>query len=95
MKTEQIKYRKATIDDIDILVEWRIKFLKDCFKNNNIEENRKLEFEVRGYLQGAMPDDSYVAWLAETNNNIVGIGAMIISPSLQEMNFQMVKSVIY
>ncbi len=74
----QVKYRKAGISDTEILVEWRMKFLKDFFKKTDEEENKKLEIEIRKYLQKTVPTEDYVAWLAETEEEIVGIGAMAV-----------------
>ncbi|MCP4179684.1 MAG: GNAT family N-acetyltransferase [bacterium] len=75
---EQINYKKATILDLEILTEWRIKFLKYFFNNSNEEENKNLEIEILKYLKIALPNNQYIAWLAEVDNKIVGIGAMAV-----------------
>ena len=74
----QIKYKKAKESDIEILVEWRMKFLKNFFNKTNEEENKNLEIEIRKYLEKSLPENNYIAWLAEIKNEIVGIGAMAI-----------------
>lgn len=75
---DQIKYRKAKETDVETLIEWRMKFLKNFFKKTDIEENRKLEIEIKRYLQKMLPENSYIAWFAEIDNKIVGIGVMAI-----------------
>jgi GNAT superfamily N-acetyltransferase len=78
VKMRQINYRKADISDIEILIEWRLAFLKEYFKNNDENENEKLIIEIRKYLNKALPEDNYIAWLAEIDNEIVGIGVMAV-----------------
>ena len=55
-----------------------MKFLKDFFNKTNEEENKNLEIEIKKYLQTTLPENNYIAWLAEFENNIVGIGAMAV-----------------
>ena len=78
MNNNQVEYRRADLEDIEALVNWRAKFLKDIFKNENEEENSRLKKELRKYFEKALPEDNYVAWFAQVCNEIVGIGAMAI-----------------
>lgn len=59
-----ISYRKANLDDIPVLIDLRIEFMKEvmCIKDDlRDEEVRKSLLE---YFNDMMPEDEFISWLA-------------------------------
>ena len=70
----QPSLRKATLQDINALVELRAAFLADFF---GTEANPDLLTAIRSYFQRAVPAEEFVAYVAESENRIVSIGGLI------------------
>lgn len=71
-----LTYKKARIEDIDILIETRIKVLRAANKlpdNVNMKEVKKQSYE---YYQKALQDDTHIAYLVFDENIIVGTGGV-------------------
>jgi len=74
----KISFRRATIDDIRVLVENRIVFLKEIQPFSSQE----LEYTVRRYLKqyllSSIKNETFISWIAEYENAPVGISGMVI-----------------
>lgn len=71
-----MEYRKATIDDLDILVNTRITVL--CAANN-LDDNvdmSEVERESRDYYEKALLDGSHTAYLVFDDGEFVGAGGV-------------------
>jgi len=71
-----LTYKKATIEDIDILAETRIKVLRAANKlsdNVDMKEVKKQSYE---YYQKALQDDTHIAYLVFDENIFVGAGGV-------------------
>jgi ribosomal protein S18 acetylase RimI-like enzyme len=68
--------RKANLDDIDNLIDFRIKFLSEI---QEIPSVKDMEFfrEILGqFLLDKMKSNEFIAWLAESNNEIIATNGL-------------------
>jgi GNAT superfamily N-acetyltransferase len=73
-----IKYRKATVNDIDDLLKVRIDFLHNA-KNIRNEDDEKILIKTnREFLLKSLSDGSYIQWLAIDETKIVGTSSVSI-----------------
>lgn len=75
---ENIVYRKLEIDEIPLLVDYRIIFLKELQGDQPIDKERILRNELLNYFEKAFKENSFIAWIAELQSNPVGFGGMVI-----------------
>ena len=74
----EIKYRRANIGDIEVLVELRIRFLNELNNNPEDEETDSLKKALREYFSNAIPSNEFIGWLAERNNKVLGTGGIVV-----------------
>jgi len=70
----KFSYRKADINDADILAKIRSKFLAEA--NDTEAEREQMEAANRAYFEKTLADDSFVAWLALEGNKIVATSGL-------------------
>lgn len=68
-----MNYRKANIDDMDILIELRKKQLVD----EGIEPNVDIDSELYIFFKNKLSDNSLIQWLVEENGEVIACGAII------------------
>jgi N-acetylglutamate synthase-like GNAT family acetyltransferase len=68
-----LKYRKAKIDDISELIDFRKKQLVD----EGIEPKIDIDTELYIFFRNKLIDGSLIQWLAEENEEIIACGAII------------------
>lgn len=69
-------YKKATIEDIEVLTETRIEALRAANKlsaDTNMDEVRKQSYD---YYEKALSDGTHIAYLIFDENQIVGTGGV-------------------
>ena len=69
-------YKKATIEDIDILTEIRVEVLRAANKlpvDTNMDEVRKQSYN---YYKNALCNGTHIAYLVLAENQIVGTGGV-------------------
>jgi len=69
--------RKAGLEDIDLLIKLRMDFLSED-GNMTREEQETVGGKLRIYLQKHMPDDSFIAYIAEDSGDILSAAFMSI-----------------
>jgi ribosomal protein S18 acetylase RimI-like enzyme len=69
-----LKYRKANIDDIDILSSLRKKQLVD----EGIDPTIDIDRELYDFFQKKLSDGSLIQWLVEDKEEIIACGAIVI-----------------
>ena len=74
----KITYRRASIDDIETLVNFRIRFLNELYNHPENEKSEILRTALRKYFSHAIPTDDFIAWLAEYNEKTIGTSGMVI-----------------
>ncbi|MEO2078190.1 MAG: GNAT family N-acetyltransferase [Bacillus sp. (in: firmicutes)] len=68
-----MKYRKASINDIEKLVELRKKQLVD----EGIEPNIDIDTELSVFFKNKLRDGTLIQWLVEDNEEIIACGAVV------------------
>ncbi len=66
--------RQATLDDIDTLVELRLRFLEDIGYDGD-----DVAGAVRDYLLQAIPKGQFVAWVAEEDSQIIATSGLVFN----------------
>ena len=74
----EIAIRKATLEDIDLLMEWRMEFLHEVFSIPPLQNTDELEQENRAYYQRALAQEEHIACFAYMEDNIVGCGGICL-----------------
>ncbi len=72
----EFEYRKATIDELDILTKTRIEVLRAA---NNLDDNidmSSIERETRAYYENALINDSHTAYLVFDGDDFIGAGGI-------------------
>ena len=70
--------RKATLDDIELLVKLRIDYLLDESKVQTIDDIEKIKDDVRTYLNKWIPNDGCIAFIAEEDEKVLSTAFMSI-----------------
>ena len=71
-----IEYRKATVDDVDLVSKIRLEFLSEVNNINCDQEKSKLYESIRHYMSFAIADESFVSWLAIENEEVIAISGI-------------------
>lgn len=74
----KIRYRRATINDVGILVDFRIRFLNELGNHPENEDTEILRNSLKQYFSESIPSNCFVGWLAECEGNIVGTSGMVV-----------------
>lgn len=77
----EINYYRATIADIDEVIEHRIQFHTEFWGPQPVELINELTRYLRIYLQVALVDNSYIAWLAKCDDTLAGGGGVVMRES--------------
>ena len=72
----ELTYKKATIEDIDLLTETRIKVLRAANQLSDKEDMKEVEKESYHYYQKALLDGSHIAYLVFDRERFVGTGGV-------------------
>ncbi|MDO8056812.1 MAG: hypothetical protein Q6361_08120, partial [Candidatus Hermodarchaeota archaeon] len=78
IENDKTDYRRASIDDIDSLVGFRVRFLGELYDHPEDDETEVLRRALQGYLSEAIPANDFIAWLAEYDGKVIGVGGMIV-----------------
>jgi GNAT superfamily N-acetyltransferase len=74
----EVTYRRATVEDIDVLVDYRLHFLAEHFGSSDAGDVDSLKKELRNYFLEEMPKGSFIAWLAVIDDKAVATSGMVI-----------------
>jgi len=77
LNAANVKYRRVNVEDVDTVVEYRIRFLKE-FGDQSKDKAFRLEKALREYFSKAVPTGEYVGFFAEHNNKVVGTAGMVV-----------------
>lgn len=69
-------YKKATIEDIDILTETRIEVLRAANKLSDDTDMSEVKRQSYQYYQKALCDGTHIAYLVYDGNRFVGAGGV-------------------
>ena len=74
----EIVIRKATLEDIELLVRWRIEVLHEVFSIPQNQPTDELEKENRCYYQKALQKGEHIACFACLNDEVIGCGGICL-----------------
>ena len=74
--------REATLDDIDLLMAWRMTVLREVFSVPDHEPLDKLEQENRRYYRTAIKTGTHIACFTYDHDKVVGCGGVSLYPEL-------------
>ncbi len=74
----EIQIRQATIQDTDLLMQWRMEVLREVFSISPDRSVTELEAENRRYYQEELPRGGHIACFACMGEEIVGCGGMCL-----------------
>jgi GNAT superfamily N-acetyltransferase len=60
--------RKASVGDIDLLIQFRIDYLLEEQKVQSLDDIKIIKSKLRNYLSKWIPVDGFIAFIAEDNN---------------------------
>ena len=69
----KIKYRRTNIEDLNILVDYRIRFLNESGIRSEDEETKELKKALRKYYRIAIPSNEFTCW-----SKILGVSGMVV-----------------
>ncbi|MBQ9484137.1 MAG: GNAT family N-acetyltransferase [Ruminiclostridium sp.] len=72
----ELQYRKATLDDIDILVTTRVEVLRAANRLGGDADMSGVARESREYYRKALADGTHTAYLVFDGSEVVGAGGM-------------------
>lgn len=78
IESDRIHYRRADVNDIEILVDLRARFLNELYNHPDDDKTKILKRSLQGYFSEAIPPNDFVAWVAEYNGTIIGTGGMVV-----------------
>jgi GNAT superfamily N-acetyltransferase len=73
-----INYRRAKLEDIDVLVDFRLRFLADRAGTEKAPAEDLLGKYLRDYFAEAMPRRAFIAWLAERDGDVVATSGLVV-----------------
>jgi len=80
MKTAkpEIKFRYLRKDEVTLMTDYRIEFLKELQGTHSTEKEQMLRKELTSYFEKSLSDENYIAVTAEIDGNPAGFGGMVI-----------------
>ncbi|WP_296876587.1 GNAT family N-acetyltransferase [Thomasclavelia sp.] len=85
----EIKIREATIDDIELLLKWRMEVLREVFSLPQDLSLAQLKEENRQYYKKELTSNGHIAIFAYIDDQIVGCGGVCLyqeMPSPDNLN---------
>lgn len=74
----EIEIRQAAIQDLNLLMQWRMEVLHEVFAISPEQPTAELEEENRRYYQRQLPNGGHIACFAYIDGEIVGCGGMCL-----------------
>jgi hypothetical protein len=78
IEKSKISLKRASVSDIETLIEYRIIFLEETYGAPSTETNSRLRQSLKQYFTRSLKNDSFVCWIAEYENKPVGFSGMVI-----------------
>jgi GNAT superfamily N-acetyltransferase len=78
MNTDKVTIRKASVNDVETLIEYRILFLKETYGAPPPEKESYLRKTLMEYFTRSFKNYSFISWIAEYENKPVGFSGLVI-----------------
>ncbi len=84
---KEIVYRRATIADVPLLVDYRVRFLNELDKHPENDETKAVRKYLLEYFARAIPSGDFIAWVAECDGRVIATSGMVVweKPALYEV----------
>lgn len=79
--------RKATIRDIGLLIKLRLAFLSEVSGDLGQNDREAITLQLKKYFEEHLPDDSFIAILAEVDEEAVSTAFLAISDIPANLDF--------
>ena len=70
--------KQATLDDLDLLMAWRMEVLRDVFSVPAEDPMTALTAENRAYYERELPTGGHIACFAELDGEVIGCGGVCL-----------------
>ena len=78
IENDKINYRRAKIDDLEALINCRVRFLNELYNHPNDEQTEVLRKSLRQYFSEAIASNDFVAWVSEYKGRIICTSGMVV-----------------
>ncbi|MCW4020690.1 MAG: GNAT family N-acetyltransferase [Candidatus Bathyarchaeota archaeon] len=78
IEVDKITFRRAQFEDLETLVDYRVRFLNESQNHLDDEETKVVREELRTYFSKAVPSNKFIGWLAEYNGKVLGTGGLVL-----------------
>lgn len=75
---KEIVFRRAEADDVRVLVDLRVRFLKELRNHPENYETAVVRESLLKYFTAAILSEDFVAWVAEHDGKIVATSGMVV-----------------
>lgn len=79
--------RKATLEDLNLLIKLRLDYMQDEFGSIAAETKAMICNQLESYLQQHLPDENFVAVLAEIDGTLASVAFLSLSHMPAGLNF--------
>jgi len=78
IEKESIVYRRASINDVPVLVDYRIRFLNELLNHLENDETSVVRKSLLEYFTKAISSNDFVAWVAEYEGKMIATAGMVV-----------------
>ncbi len=78
IEKESIVYRRASINDVPVLVDYRVRFLNELLNHPENDETLVVRKSLLEYFTKAIPFNDFVAWVAEYEGKMIATAGMVV-----------------
>jgi len=78
IQKESTVYRRATVDDLPVLVDYRVRFLNELFNHPENDETIVVRKSLLEYFTKAIRSKDFIAWVAEYDGKIIATSGMVV-----------------
>ncbi len=75
---EKLVYRRAILNDISSLVDYRARFLNELYGHMENDETEVIRESLLRYFTAATSSGDFIAWIAELDRKIVATSGLVI-----------------
>ena len=78
IEREKIVRRRATMDDVPALIDYRVRFLNELYDHPEDDKTKILRKSLLEYFTKAIPSKDFIPWVAEYNGKIIATSGMVV-----------------
>lgn len=78
IEKESIVYRRASINDVPVLVDYRVRFLNELLNHPENDVTLVVRKSLLEYFTKAIPTNDFVVWVAEYKGKMIATAGMVV-----------------